>query len=304
MSRKEDDMEKVWLTDELDNTPYFYDKEKVASFVKDLNLPEKYDKLHTFFETYPEAKRRVFSDDYRKSKFYLSALSFLEIETELEKSEHIDTSHLTEEQALKLAAYYDACKMAHELCIKPNFYIDQDLMVRIHRVLSSGEKDKNLIMRYRLRDQSDPTIMIGQGYFNPVSGKDVGLRINMLLWNLYSNWVDDNIFVKGAKFVTEYVRIQPHLDGNKRMALILLNCLFESLPNGGLPAIYFNKKQIGELYEHIKSSMITRDVTDFANHLATQVSKRYDEALDKAQAYAIKKSIDALKEGYKEEKKA
>lgn len=291
-------MEKAWLTDELDNTPYVYDKEDVEKCVKDLNLPEKYDKLRNFFENNPAAKRKVFSDEYRKNKFYLSALSFLEIDTELEKTETIDTSNLTEEQALRLSAYYDACKMAHDMSVRANFFIDQDLMVRVHRVLSSGERDKNLLMRYRLRDETDPSIMVGQGYFQPVPGKDVGLRTGLLLWNLYSNWADDNIFVKGAKFVTEYVRIQPHMDGNKRMALILLNCLFESQPNGSIPAIYFNKNQIGQLYEHIKQSMLTRDVTDFANYLAKQVSKRYDETIDRAEAYEIKKSIEAVNKDF------
>ncbi len=289
-------MEKVWLTEQLDNTPYTYDKEKVENFVKQQNLPEKFEKLRKFFENNPTLKKKVLSEEYGREKFSLSALSFLEIDTELEKTEKIDVSNITEQQAQKLAAYYDACKMAHEISMKPNFYIDQNMLIRIHRVLSSGEQDKNLIMRYRLRDASDPTIIIGQGYFQPVKGEDVESRTAFLLYNLYDKWSEDNIFVKGAKFVTEYVRIQPHMDGNKRMALIMLNCLLESQPNGGLPAIYFNKQEIGQLYENIKESMISRDVTNFANYLAEQVSKRYDTILDKAEACKIGQSINAVKE--------
>lgn len=289
-------MEKVWLTDELDNTPYSYNKEKVEKFIKHLNLAEKYDSLNAFLEKNPKAKRKILSEEYRRDRFYHSALSFYVIDSELEKKEHLDLSNITDEQAIKLSAYYDACKTAHELSLNPNFYIDQNFMIYIHRILCSGEKDKNLIIKYRLRNASDPTIMIGQGYFQPVKGKDVDLRVALLLSQLYFQWADDNIFVKGAKFVTEYVRIQPHMDGNKRMALILLNSLFESQPNGGLPNIYFTKKQISDLYQHIKESMVSRDVTKFANYLAEQVSNRYDDILDKAETYEIARSIDAIKE--------
>lgn len=281
-------MEKAWLTEELDNTPYFYDNEKLTHILTAITI--KKSKIDTYLNEHPKLKEQLFSSERRKYRFRKSALSYLTIDTNdifdivptkfktAEEKEH------EQDQIQQLLAYEEACQLSHEFAINPSSYLSDRIFVRLHTQLCQGDIDKRNKMRSRLRNENDPVIMIGQGYFNPISGDKVAQRVSMLLYHYENTWNNDNIFAKGAKFVTEYVRIQPHLDGNKRVALMLLNYILEK---HGYSNIYFDKEQIDELYNSIKISMISRDVTSLAELIAKSLDLFYDSLIEKIKDYRI-----------------
>lgn len=291
-------MDKRWLTEELDNTPYTYDEEKLENYIKDHKIEEKRDKVKQYFKAHPEAYAEILSHENQVKRFNKEALTFLN----LEGLENFDICNISEEQANKLRSYREACELAHDLVMqqREHFVIDQNAIIRIHRQLCSGDPDRNLYSRYSYRGPQDRAVIVGRGCFIPVDGKDVDMRMSMLLYHLYEHkngkndewvWADDNVFAKGAKFVTEYVRIQPHMDGNKRMALILNNCILES---SGYTDIYFNNNQIDEIHEALKEGLLTRDVTNLALIFARSVDKRYESLWDKVQEYAVEQKLASI----------
>lgn len=281
-------MEKVWLTEQLDRTPYFYNEQELVEITNRIN--NKKEQIERYLDAHPKLKEQLYSEKRRVMRFRRSAFSYLSIDSNgtldivpsIHKSEA--EREFDQQQINQLLAYQKACQMAHEFAHDENVYLDEKMFVRLHTQLCQGNEEKRNFVRPRLRNDDDPTIMIGKGYFEPVDGSIVSLRVSMLLFNYLNHWEHDNVFAKGAKFMTEYVRIQPHLDGNKRVALMLLNYILEK---HDYTDIYFAKKQMDELYENIQEAMITRDVTNFAKFIALTTELYYDNVIEKIKDYRI-----------------
>ena len=284
-----------WLTEELDNKEYICNSNLVQIKVEELDSLIK--KINTYLEVHPKLKNKLFSEDHRDDRFCRSAKSYLTLEGEND-IDIIPSVNMTEEQKeydkqqiLQFQAYREACKFIHEKAENPFTYLDSDLSVRLHNLLLMNDQDKHLKVRPRLRNQDDPKIIIGQGYFDPVSGEKVSERFAVMLYKFENVWKDDNVFVKGAKFVIEYVRIQPHIDGNKRMALMLLNFI---LNRNGYSDIYFAQNQTEALYNAIKTGILTRDVTDLSL-LILESSRLYcEDIIDKIKEHRLKNSIEPM----------
>lgn len=271
-------MAKEWLTDELDKQPYVYNKE-LLDMLKN-NIDSVIGKINTFFDSTPEAKEIITGEKAHEIRFKRNALSYLELETNetldiVPKQAKTESERLYEEQQLRqLKAYISACKYEYTKARDPHSYLDENLCVRFNYEILQGDNERGEKQRFRLRNASDPLLMFGKGYFAPVDGDKVGRRLSMLIYDFENRWKDDNIFARCAKFIVEYVRIQPHMDGNKRVALMISNYILEK---NGYGDIYFKKSQKDNLYEQIKQGMLTRDVTGLASLIADSMRLRYNE---------------------------
>ncbi len=277
-----------WLTDELDMVPFSYDKVQLDEVIK--KIEDKKVKIDRYLEVHPKAKAYVFTDENRNKRFIDNALSYFALEQgdaidiipSVDKSHGENTKEFSDMK--KVVAYKNACEMMHNSALDPNCYLDDQLLIRAHSLLYEGDPESRNFVRYRFRNQTDPTILMGQGYFNPLQGEWVAMRVGALLYNLSDTWSDEHPIIKGAKFVAEYFRIQPHLDGNKRTALMALNFILEK---AGYPDIYIREDQSKELFKTLETAILDRDVTPLALLLAENVNIRYDRITDEIRDYRI-----------------
>jgi len=280
---------KRWLTEELDRKPYKCDLDKLKKIFDE--IAEAKTKVERYFEVHPKAKKAIVTDEKRKKRFRDSALSYLA----LENGDEIDivpsrdkTEFEIEEESKEMAKvlyYGEACEMVHNAAMDKDGWLDDNLLIKAHTKLFEKDPERLNFVRYRFRNEKDPALLVGQGYFNPVEGDLVAPRMNMLFMDYNNAWYEDHPIVKGAKFVTEYVRIQPHLDANKRTALMALNFILEK---NGLPDVYINQAQAERFFEALKTGMLDRDVTDLANLIAENVQLRFNTRIKEIREYRIK----------------
>ena len=171
-------------------------------------------------------------------------------------------------------------------------YLSPEMLIRAHTMMYNNDPDKRSIVRYRFRNEEDNEIMVGQGYFAPVPGELVSPRVNYLFFNYANAWWNDHVIIKSAKFVTEYIRIQPHMDGNKRTSLMALNFILEK---NGYPDIYFDKSQQTKFFNAIKKGMIERDVTDLARMIGENTLRRCDSRIEHIRDFRIRSLGDEMK---------
>lgn len=279
-----------WLTLQTDMSPYRYDKEKVAGSLKQID--DKLDKFYKYCNIHPRFKEEMFSKQAQERRSRETAMSFLGIEKPITLD---PTSSLTKSEAeqeveklkiRKLLAYADASQYMKNILHSDAPYLDQSICLRAHATMCQGEEDKHLIVRYeRFRNETDPLIIVGQGYFNPVEGELVRPRMDLLFQKFYGEWHNDHPIVKGAKFLTEYYRIQPHMDGNKRMALLCMNFI---LQKGGYADVRFNSGSKEKLFDSLKTAVLTHDVTDLVHTIAEKENERCDQWLDELIDYRIR----------------
>jgi len=280
---------KRWLTEELDRKPYKCDLDKLKKIFDE--IADAKTKVERYFEVHPKAKKAIVTDEKRKKRFRDSALSYLA----LESGDEIDivpskdkTEFEIEEESKEMAkvlSYGEACEIIHNAAMDKDGWLDDNLLIKAHTKLFEKDPERLNFVRYRFRNEKDPVLLVGQGYFNPVEGDLVAPRMNMLFMDYNNAWYEDHPIVKGAKFVTEYVRIQPHLDANKRTALMALNFILEK---NGLPDVYINQSQAERFFEALKTGMLDRDVTDLANLIAENVQLRFNTRIKEIREYRIK----------------
>ena len=282
-----------WLTAELDKQEYVGNEELLKE--KTLEIDNLIKKINAYLEVHPKLKEKLFSEEHRDERFSRSAKSYLTLEGEKD-IDIIPSVNMTEAQReydklqiMQFHAYREACQFVHDSAQNPFSSLDSSLSVRLHNILLMNDPDKHLKIRPRLRNQDDPQIIIGQGYFDPVDGAKVSERFCVMLYKYEDVWKNDNIFIKGAKFVVEYVRIQPHLDGNKRMALMLLNFI---LNKHGYSDVYFAQNQTTALYDSIKTAMLTRDVTPLACLIAESSRLYCEDIVEKIKEHRLKNSLN------------
>ena len=224
-------MAKEWLDFKTDQKPYFYQHEVLENVLNEIEA--KKNSIEKYFEVHPKSRDLICTKEKRMKRCLESANSYLNLEDDLHIDivPSIDKSEIEKEIELenmkRIAAYQRACEDMHQIAMSKDGFLYPDLLIKQHIQMCMGDSEKRGIIRHRFRNETDPEIMIGQGYFAPVDGYLVTPRVNHLFSMLNNDWYEDHPMVKGAKFVTEYVRIQPHLDGNKRIALMGLNFILE-----------------------------------------------------------------------------
>ena len=274
-------MEKLRFLDErTDRKPFVYNQKAVASALK--KLDENNEKIVDFIKLYPTFGKKINSTDFRKKHFFNGALSFLALDHNqtvgVVPTEKMSTeeAEVEEEKMQKIRGYYEACKYVYEKAHDSGYYeVDKELLLNAHALLDVDNEKGNKVPSYRFRSGTDPEIQMTRGTcFQPVVGDLVELRVMNLFTMFNTLWYKDPTIVRGAKFVSEYFRIQPHMDGNKRTALMGLNFM---LIKSGYPEIFFDKKDQRKLIDSLENAILTRDVTDLSLLIASKVSKRQEE---------------------------
>lgn len=280
-----------WLTLELDMKPYRCDMEKVGGLLGEIDAKLK--QFYDYCKLHPNFEKEMFSKTAQERRSRETALAFLGIEkpisidakSSLEKSEG---ERFVENQNMKkLLAYTNASQYMKDILHSEAPFLDQSICLRAHATMCQGEEDKHLIIRYdRFRNESDPTLIIGQGYFAPVDGDLVQARMDYLFQNLfYGQWFGDHPIVRASKFLAEYFRIQPHMDGNKRMALLCMNFI---LQKEGYADVRFRNEQKERLFEALKTALLTRDVTELVQVVAEKENRRCDQWLEELVDYRLR----------------
>lgn len=265
-----------WLTENLDMIDYRFNEEKLAPAISEIE--EIKGAVNEYFKEHPNAMKVLLSEEKRKKRFLDNALSYLTLEggkgidIKPSRQKTVFEKQIEEQEMANVLSYYEACEFVHTAANDESRYLDQDLLIKAHTKLYLKNPDAKLFTRPRFRNETDNEIIVGQGYFNPVPGELVDLRVAYLFMNYNNAWYKDHPIVKGAKFVAEYFRIQPHLDGNKRTALMALNFILEK---NDYPNIYFDNKQAPALYQALKTALLKRDVTDLSLLISENVMTRY-----------------------------
>lgn len=279
-----------WLTEEIDVKPYYCDKQKVQPSLDEIE--DKLSKFYAYCKIHPRFKQEMFSKQAQERRSRETAMAFLGIEkpitldptSSFEKTEA--EREIEQMKIKKLLAYTDASQYMKNVLNSEAPYLDESVCLRAHATMCQGEEDKAKIIRYtRFRDETDPVIIVGQGYFNPVAGELVKLRMDRLFQKYYNDWHNDPSIVKGAKFLTEYYRIQPHMDGNKRMALLCVNFI---LQDGGYADVRFHNGSKEKLFNCLKTAVLTHDVTDLVLLIAEKENERCDQWLDELIDYRLR----------------
>ncbi len=285
-----------WLTLETDMSPYRCDMEKVGGLLNEID--EKLAQFYAYCDIHPDFKEEMFSKKAQERRSRETALAFLGIEKPISidaKSSLLKTEgekEIERQNMRRLVAYTNASQYMKDILNSEAPYLDQSICLRAHATMCQGEEDKHLIVRYdRFRNETDPTLIVGQGYFAPVQGDLVQPRMDLLFQKYYGEWFNDHPIVKSSKFLTEYFRIQPHMDGNKRMALLCVNFI---LQKDGYADVRFRNEQKQNLFNALKTAVLTHDVTDLVTVVAEKENRRCDQWLEELVDYRLRIREDGI----------
>lgn len=280
-------MEKRFLDAETDKKPFFVSGERLFEILTEIDDTRA--KIHNYFAEHPHALQTIFTPEKIKERATQEALSYFSFDEQGHQLDIVpqalqsDEDIAIDEKNLKIAlAYREANMFVRHMAnaiddatgkkIENSIDLDADLIHRIYgRLFASTAHEKGIGRSlYSFRNSTFPIEPDVTGdVFVPVPNKDVPKRMDDLFFKYNYDWYDDNAIVKATKFFLEYYRIQPKLDGNKRTALLCANFILEK---NGYPSIFIGANQKQELYEAIKTGLITRDVTDLALLFAKNVS--------------------------------
>ena len=274
-------MEETLVLDErTDRKPFVYNKETIVKMMA--TIDENNAKIVEFIKLYPKFGKMINSLEFREKNFLDGALSFLALDGNqslgVVPTERMTTEEaaIEEEKMKKVRGYYEACKYVYEKAHDSSYYeVDKELLLGAHSLLDVDNEKGNKVPSYRFRNGTDPEIKMTKGTcFQPVIGDLVELRVMNLFTMFNTSWYNDPTIVRGAKFISEYFRIQPHMDGNKRTALMALNFM---LIKNGYPQIYFGRKDQKKLVASLETAILTRDVTDVCSVIGAKLQKRQEE---------------------------
>lgn len=285
-----------WLTLETDMSPYRCDMEKVGGLLGEID--NKLAQFYAYCNIHPDFKKEMFSKKAQERRSRETALAFLGIEKPISidaKSSLLKTEgekEIEKQNMKRLVAYTNASQYMKDILNSEAPYLDQSICLRAHATMCQGEEDKHLIVRYdRFRNETDPTLIVGQGYFAPVQGDLVQPRMDLLFQKYYGEWFNDHPIIKSSKFLTEYFRIQPHMDGNKRMALLCVNFI---LQKAGYADVRFRNEQKQNLFNALKTAVLTHDVTDLVQVVAEKEDRRCDQWLEELVDYRLRLREDGI----------
>ena len=292
-------MQEVKMLDEkTDRKPFVYNQEAVEGAFK--KIAENKEQILDFIKLYPAFGKMVRSQAFREKNFLNGALTFLALDHN-QTLGVVPTEKMTaaeaeqeEEKMQKIRGYYEACKYVYEQAHDDSYYqVDAPLLLKAHAMLDIDNEKGNNVASYRFRCATDPEILMTKGTcFQPVVGDLVELRVLNLFAMFNNAWFKDPTIVRGAKFITEYFRIQPHMDGNKRTALMALNFM---LIKDGYPEIFFDKKDQKKLINDLETAIISRDVTDLSLLIANKVKARQEEINSEIVNFRIENYMKSMK---------
>lgn len=152
-----------------------------------------------------------------------------------------------------------------------------------------ARKDKN-----GFRDSDS----IQLSFCQPTKASEISKEINQMFYDFVNNginWADIEAeqsinFANIAKAHAQFVRIQPFMDGNKRMAYILTNGMLK-LQGLSPIAICENKEESERYMNALKNAIVNRDVTELAEYFIDCELKVQYHIIDSALVSAAEKEV-------------
>jgi len=186
------------------------------------------------------------------------------------------TEELSEEQARIIDGYSKAEKfMLKKLKEEPFLY--PDLMKALHKVIS--DNDDNVPLKDKGRYRVDEVVTGLR--FNATATNNIENEMNMAFFNFaFRNpkLCTEDVFAQIAKLHAQIVRIQPFIDGNKRVAFLATNGMLKLY---GFPIIDLCKdnEESKKYCEALDAAIVGRDVTSLALLFANKVKHRQNETI-------------------------
>ncbi len=290
-----------WLTENLDRMPFYYNKEVLNPILKDLD--DKKAEIVSYSTSHPEFYNQHILNN--KKRQLESALSFLGFEDHA-VIDAVPTTQKTpiekeieEDNIKKVEAYSKASEYIHRCALNTevgmeNCGLEAEMLIKSHSILCSYSTDAaRLKSRPRFRNENDGLIIVGGGVFNPVEGDLVKDRMERLFTLYNIDWYNDPALIKGTKFLIEYIRIQQHLDGNKRVALMALNFVLE---RNGYPCIYLHNQQYDKFIQELHNSILQRDITPLCLLFTQNIQSRQNAIIHNIVLYRTQKKLEKLEE--------
>lgn len=305
-----------WLSDDIEKIDYYcqYDKE----LLDQIERINKYTaQVADYFNNYPSEKEKMehaVEELFGFARYIRAMTEGTGVEFKILNDEHA-FEKLTEDQKeilMQANAYKDACAFIEAEAKKPSSYLCDRLFIKTHYIMESGtDEDIRNNRRTRFRDGTDNLIIEMRGFFNPLEGDKVSSRMLKLFADADFVWTDLNPIEKAVKFAAEYIRIQPHMDGNKRVALLGMNYIL--MKNGYMP-IYFEYGEFSPMckqYEKIdgvnivkqqgfaqdiKEAILYRDLTSMMKTVCNKLESRTVKYVKRIGNAELAEQMNKLKE--------
>ena len=284
-------MEKLWL-DENNETEFVFNKEELEEL--QTSVFDNKDILEYYFTNHStKALKNVEGE-----QSILNAVSAAGLEDE-EVREKIPplTQKIPETDKAVIDNFLKAQKLLF-FRLEKEPYVYPELLLHLHRELVRDNLDIADYEKGRFRDRYSNEIQAG--YFHPTPGSRVAEEVVVAMTN-YA-YVDkkneDACFEKIAKLHAQFVRIQPFMDGNKRMAFLLTNAM---LKLHGFPIIDLCKnKEESKMYNNaLKEAIVNRNVTKLAQIILGKVKDKQEVIIDKIAVDEIEKELLNVKGRHK-----
>ena len=273
-------------------------------------IKEKRKKIKTFCEKHPEIGKIVQSWHERTS-LHEEAWDLANLERHLNESKRnasLDEVLLPDNEQGEMSArihpesLLNACKFV-SLCSQkkssemvfsfhPEEYetLGSAMLLRAHAEMYAHLHgvDKNRIVKNRFRNEKDPLIVLPSAPFEPVKGEFVSTRVSLLLNWPETGWKHYNPIEQAALVTAEFWRIQPFMDGNKRMALLAANFILES---AGLNRVVLTRADAKPFMENMKNAILTRDAHDLAKQYSEIILTRQEKMTDKIRENCLEERL-------------
>jgi len=190
---------------------------------------------------------------------------------------------------LEAVNHAEAFEYINRLKLKSISKIDQRLILDIHSIILKGINQSNA-GTYR----SIPVRIAGSTVVLPNPQKMPDLMKGLLSWLHKSK---DNIVKIAADFHFKLVSIHPFIDGNGRVARLLMNLI---LIIGRYPVVIIKKEDRGKYIDSIEKGQLTGDLSEYYSFMYKSVDNSIDFYLNTIHG-KVKKSVlppsDLLKIG-------
>lgn len=267
-------MSKMWLNNNEETEFKFNPDEELLNIFQDIKIDNQ------IIEECLQKRRVEGLSELEEDEILLGGVSAVCLEKEQGRKEFAPYSEIQDANVAEIADGFVKAQELMLMQLKKEPYLYVEMLAPIHRVLCRDNLDLNDFEKGRMRDRYSNAIMTG--YFEPTEGSKVGSEMS-IAFTKYA-YVDrkglDNPFEKTAKLHAQIVRIQPFMDGNKRMAFLLTNAM---LKLHKLPIIDLckNEEESEEYYSALKTAIVKRDVTPLAKIIALKVRQRQEQIKDK-----------------------
>ena len=280
-----------WL-DESNETEFVFNK--TDSFV---TLEKQIEENKIILDVYRANKGDEVHKQIEGVQFFLNGMSALGFEDKNAKHKVPPfTENIKEVDMMLIDAFLDAQNRMFFM-LQRDPYLTIDKMEYSHRELTKNNENLTEDCKGIIRNANSDEINIG--FFTPIEGAKVRRCLGEAVTNFgYVNEGDDveTFFVRLAKFHAQLVRIQPFMDGNKRIAFLSTNAL---LAIHGYPIIGLcSSKEENEKYmSALKTAIIGRDVTSLAELFAEKVKEQQDKIADAIAYKEIKHEYEKTTNG-------